>query len=414
MTLVWEREHWWTDHLASRAEWWRVRRSEDDATMLAYHMTAAHADAGRWTKTKPGRYLTAYTKLSPKEVKFWAEWHIKGQRPAEDDQETAEVVLFATTPDQIEYVYVNGPPSCMSRSASGYDSREHPTRIYGAGDIAIAHMTWRDDDTCEDAYGRKGDKRGYFKARAICWPEKKVFGRIYPDPCYDQGAALQAALLALGYRSAHTVSQAFNGARLLRIEYDDRFVMPYLDNPCQSFDDHGDYLVMSDCGEHNAEYTNGLSGEARDEYENTCDNCEEGFNEDGDRVYTRVNAHGGYREQYWCRHCVEHDTFYCEGFGEQIADGNDHDDWNGGIYSQRWLDDNTFISDFSGNRTDNDDGITMIDGEMWSNEEAEEHAVDLDGEWWPTADALVEMERRAANVDDRNGMLQLSMSEELL
>ena len=82
MTLIWEHEPWWTEHMASKAAWWRVRRSEDDSTLLAYHLTEAHATADRWTKIKPGRYLTAHTTLTQKEVKFWAEWHVKGERPA--------------------------------------------------------------------------------------------------------------------------------------------------------------------------------------------------------------------------------------------------------------------------------------------------------------------------------------------
>src|ERR1700678_1719150 len=156
MTLVWEREIWWTEHLAGLPSWGRVRRSEDDSSMLAYHLTEAHALADRWTKTKPGRYLTAHTTLSAKEVKFWAEWHIKGERPA-DTEESPPAVCFAHEPDDIEHVYLNGPTSCMSHPAQSYESKEHPVRVYGAGDLAIAYLP--DADTGPDYLCRKYGER---------------------------------------------------------------------------------------------------------------------------------------------------------------------------------------------------------------------------------------------------------------
>ena len=415
MSLVWERETWWTEHLASKADWWRVRRSEDDSAMLAYHLTEAHALADRWTKTKPGRYLTAHTSLTQKEVKFWAEWHIKGERPADDDEPDSEVVQFASTPDEIEEVYLDGPSSCMSHQADSYESSEHPVRVYGAGDLAIAWLPYRDND--EDYLGRRLADRPRVKARALCWPERKVYGRVYPDDCYPEGAALVHALQAVGYSHARIHDKGFNGARLLRIECEDRngrdgWVMPYLDSPCRNFDDDGDYLIMRQNGEFNAEETDGVVT-SEEEYEYHCDWCEDGFNGGGSTVFSSVNRHGGRNERYICPSCAESENvFRCAGFDEYFDSGHvSYDEWQGETYTCQWLEDNTFISDFSGERFSGDDMVTMHNGYQWAEEELDGNAVPIDGEWWPTDDADAERERRAANADTRNGMLALSMGE---
>lgn len=376
--------------------------------MLAYHLTEAHAAANRWTKTKPGRYLTAHTTLTPKEVKFWAEWHIKGQRPDDAVDDEQEIVLFASTPDEIEYVYLNGPASCMSHQAKSYESNEHPVRMYGAGDLAIAHLPYRPDDS--DHLDRTEAQRPEFKARAICWPERKIYGRVYPEDCYPEGAALVHGLQALGYSHARLHPIGFSGARMLRVEDGDDLIVPYLDSPCQNFDDDGDNLILCQKGDWSGDSTSGLVSCAP-EYEHHCEWCEEGFNGEYETVYTRVEGNGGRDGMTVCPSCAVGGAFYCEGFDETFSDDVEHDTWDGDTYTQYWLDDNTFISDFSDDRFPDDVLVMMHDGASWAHEELEGNAVRRDGEWWPTDKAETELDRRAANVDDRNGVLALSMGE---
>ncbi len=155
---------------------------------------------------------------------------------------------FATTADEIADVYmiydsdIEGVScSCMRH---GYDSEDpfdsedlfdtpvHPTAPYASPDLAIAYVA---------------NDEGYTTARALVWPEKKLYTRTY-------GAAsrLLAALKRKGYRpsagyyshyactsSGNTELLTFEGARLtaIRIRGKDNqfesghkaFIMPYLD-----------------------------------------------------------------------------------------------------------------------------------------------------------------------------------------
>ena len=388
MTLVWENEPWWREYSAQTLlvrPWWSIKRSGDNPALLAYYQSETKAARGLWTQIKPGRYLTQECSawLTAKQIKYWAEWQSKGKEPSGDD-EPAVVVLFATTPDEIEHVYTHGPQSCMSYPATYFESSEHPTRIYGAGDLAIAYLEDPDDS-----------KR--VSARAICWPERKVFGRVYPTENEELQDELREALHALGYEHVHQTSgKGLDGARMLRIEDDNRLVMPYLDAPYQSFDDHGDYLILRRSGDYPGTETAGLA-RLTPEYEHTCCCCEEGFNGDGTTVYLRCNSDGGHRARYWCDGCVGCATFYCEGFNESFdSDSVDSAEWRGNTYTQVWLDANTFISDYSGERFSDDDAVQMVNGDTWSEDEFDRYGQVLDGENWPNDDAEIEIERRAA------------------
>jgi hypothetical protein len=151
---------------------------------------------------------------------------------------------FAWTPDEIEWVYENGSErigldeydevpeddedskvtSCMTlryhrthhNPNGSWTSGIHPVRVYGAGDLAIAYTT---------------GKSGNVSERAICWPERKVYGRVYSDGSHR----LVKLLKAEGYREFS--AKDLEGARLLKMIYRDTkrdpaidyFVMPHID-----------------------------------------------------------------------------------------------------------------------------------------------------------------------------------------
>jgi hypothetical protein len=395
MSLVWENEPWWVSYREQTLlihPWSRVRRSAINPALLAYYARADKAEQDLWTQIKPGRYLTSELSswLTPKQIKYWAEWQAKGVQPTEIDGPAA-VVLFATTPDDIEVVYINGPASCMSSLAGCYGSTKHPVRVYGAGDLAIAYLP---DDPKADS------PEDNVIARAICWPERKVFGRVYPTIDTEGYAeTLRTALHALGYRSAHEVDKGLDGARMLRIDEEDGVTMPYLDSPYQTFDDRGDYLILRRSGEYGGTETNGVAC-FEPEYEHTCERCEEDFNDGGGTVYLQCAHNGGQRSAYWCDSCIISDTFTCYGFNEVFS----HDEvtwgtWEGESYTQAWLDDNTFISDFSGDRISNDDMVKMHNGDCWSDDEFDRHGLILDDENWPSDDAENKLDLRAAHND---------------
>lgn len=139
-------------------------------------------------------------------------------------------VLFARTPEEITRVYKEGPSSCMDGSHAVFkDLPVWPTAIYGAGDLAVAYTV---------------NSRGRIQARALCWPEKKQFGRIYGDK-----ERLRQSLIEDGFvdlrDSEHTDDfDKFDGARILKVFYDNRVVMAYFDD-IEMAVDRGDYFVTA-------------------------------------------------------------------------------------------------------------------------------------------------------------------------
>jgi hypothetical protein len=111
----------------------------------------------------------------------------------------------------------------MCHPADNYDSSCHPVRVYGAGDLAIAYLE---------------PEKGHVTARALCWPARKIFGRVYGDD-----GKLIPMLESAGFSAIDRHSKtSFNGAKLLRIEDDYGFVCPYLDDPNYGVEDDGDFL----------------------------------------------------------------------------------------------------------------------------------------------------------------------------
>lgn len=302
---VWRREPFWVAHVATLAPDHFVHISRDDPAMLAYTESAAKGELDRQTRVKPGRYLKKVfgDVLTDQQIAFYAEWWAKGSRPVKHiDGELS----FARTESEVLSVYADGPRSCMHG--------EDCVRVYAAGDLAIAYL--------------HNAERGVF-ARALCWPDRKVFGRVYPSPdrwdedgfdsCDDSRAAQEALfgrLKADGYASIEENRQGFNGARLLAVGGygSGTFVMPYLDGG-YGVDFHGDHFTMSSCGEHRCDSTDGEISV----HEYTCDQCDEGC----DEVYTlhtRWNSAYGWAsgEISVCESCEERSGFYCHGSSESF------------------------------------------------------------------------------------------------
>lgn len=244
-----------------------VHISTDDPEQIAYTQNAEHGAADRQTRIRSGKYLTRYHSeiLSQDQIR---EWCAKLAAPRRG-------LRFANTPDEIENVYVNGPGfgSCMRYDAGYFVSARHPVRVYGAGDLAIAYAV-DGDEIC---------------ARAICWPTKKRYGRIYGDE------NLLTTLLDI---AGFTDNGNFDGARLLRIEDDDSFTMPYLDSPNSNATDNGEYLIIDSDGEIGCQQTNGLA-DVGGRY--VCANCEERCND----IYI-------VDDEEWCESCYQDYSWCCD------------------------------------------------------------------------------------------------------
>lgn len=282
----------------------------------------------------PGRYLERYARR-----KKW------GAKAATEDDSTfltpddirniaamlvpVDAVKFAATPEDIERVYVNGPRSCMS-GEDEFDSSIHPTRVYGAGDLQVAYLTVNNDQ---------------ITARALVWPEKKVWGRMYGDE-----HRLTHALRQLGYDEGSLV-----GAKLLRVTEGcgDEIVCPYIDYHGY-IKDHGTHLTIEESGIE-AQSTNGYILKGRE-----CEHC-------GD--YTHEDDVCYFDDEAWCTHCYENNTFYCEGYDEQRRD-SEHFGYVQGVgeVCQSYYEEYCFTCDKTGKsyRHDDQDSVTMHDGATWS------------------------------------------------
>lgn len=228
-------------------------------------------------------------------------------------------VKFATTAEEITDVYTNHAPtgpvasSCMHygdpREADACPFEEeymaytednefiHPVSAYAAGDLAVAYMT---------------DDKGRTIARALVWPEKKIYSRVYAT-----GDSFHKALQALGYERSTLYyrtgsNSGLKGARIAMIRGRHGFaIMPYIDEVGR-VEVHGDYFRIGN------EIVNGMrpvGAQSQSGYcsyyvpnKITCPHCSSQFNEDiGKRVYTADSPNG----EVWCSSCYnDEDVVY--------------------------------------------------------------------------------------------------------
>lgn len=394
---VWHGEPWYS--------WLDENRychvSKKDPKMVAFTESEDKGERDIQTMMKPGRFLRKfYPGLSERQVKYWAEYHETGQKPKVEV--AAHTFGLATTPEEIVTVYLEGPSSCMSHGERDYSCSGHPVRVYGAGDLAIAYLRGTGDDS-DKVY-----------ARALVWPDRKVYGRVYPtigsdvrgdahlypNGLTDQEAwhyELESKLQDDGYRSDEESGNGFNGAKLLREVEDGSAVMPYLDR-CYGFNDSGEFFTMSRSGAYCGDNTCGLV-EIESESSGWCPNCEEDCDADDKQLVATDLDHGGHirDSQHWCQHCVDHNTFECAGINTLVSDHYAHDEalgtniWGHNpmmrTYSQRYLDANAQYCEGSESWTFGE-VVEMVNGDTWSKEHFDDNGFvcEVSGENCPNED----------------------------
>jgi hypothetical protein len=112
---------------------------------------------------------------------------------------------------------------------------------------------------------------------------------------------------------------AWEGARLLRQpveDGDEGFYAPYLDPEPRRLTDNGEYLVIQEGGEIDANSYQGILGGE----DCRCSSCNTGMSED-DSYYSE------YRDEVLCNDCYHDEHFYCE-----YADGDYHIDQSYMVY----------------------------------------------------------------------------------
>lgn len=324
----------WADKLAPIPGHY-VHLSTEQPGLVAYTQDANRGARDVQTVIKPGRYLTRfYPELKSHEIR---DLQSAIHRPAQ--------LQFAASADEIERVYLDGPTSCMSRSASSYDGHCHPVRVYGDSDLQLAYVV---------------NDEGKPTARALVWPAKKLRSRIYGDQ------PLLAQLLEdAGYEAGELA-----GARIRRIDDGPAVIMPYIDGS-QCFDViDANWLVIG--GPYLADAT---TGRAFLEETATCPHCDECVRE-GDM--SEVDG------EYWCDACCDNDSFISD-FSEQRFRSDDEREvvvrrrTDGTHIFESWAvierDENATYCDGSEEhyRTDAFTFVTLDTGETWVDWYFDEH-----------------------------------------
>lgn len=338
----WRAEPWFIANLRIWAE--HVPHSANgNPGQLAYFASPEHRARGRVTETRPGRYLKKFFGhiLTPEQIEHHAvQW---------DNCVAPLDAVITTDPDEIERAYVGGPPSCMKGDASDFSSHCHPVRVYGnSPDVALAYIGDLDEA----------------KGRAVVWPGKKIWARIYGDE-----KRTKDALERIGYREGTTTD--WKGARLCKIEArNGEYVMPYVDR-IGRVDDDGDYFALRVDGDFDAQNTSGLMEVTP---RCTCALCGDRVDED-DSYY--IEGEGDV-----CSHCLHSHFTFCHGLEEYVSY---HEKANlsprsarRGDFSLAYVqtDDDWFLCEETDEwwHVNDSDCITMDDGRVVCEEWAEDNA----------------------------------------
>lgn len=309
---------------------------------VSFYANEDHGELNRKTVMKPGRYLTKfYPTLTGDEV-----------RELVTVLDKAGEVRFTDTQEGIEFVYTNGPRSCMSHAADDYSSSIHPVRIYAAGDLQLAYLSAHEI----------GDNNFKASARALVWPAKKRIGRVYGDE-----QRLVPALEKLGYSRG-----SLKGAKLLRIEEGrgEGFICPYIDGET-SVKDIGDYLTIG--GSLDASSTNGLIEAGK-----WCPGLEDMVDADEEFFYVHD------MDEHCSQTYVDRECFYCDRSGRYYTfDHGSVEMDNGETWSQRAFDRHGATCERTDGNFPVDDLVRLEDtDELVSDAWAAENAYEVNGTWY--------------------------------
>lgn len=326
---VWVDEDFWEEAHALKAQHF-THISSIDPSAIAFTEDERKGEADRQTMMRPGKYLQKFfgagpegviehgpykgepPRITKQKVAFYAAWHQAGARPPSED-------ILEITEDENRMVeaYEEGPDSCMM--GKGWEFANHPVRVYSGGGLALALLL--------------SHASGEVIGRALCWPAREVFGRVYPTPTgalskelYDE---LMARLKAKGWTSIEEDKSVFEGALLRQMTNRwGTMMMPYLDHEYGVEDVYRDgksWWRMT----HDEPHQDSTDGEySNPEPDWTCESCDEGQSEDNDS-YT---VYGGWRqlpgqryghgrhEMQWCESCREYNAFWCDGAEEYFTE----------------------------------------------------------------------------------------------
>lgn len=243
-----------------------IATNDPDKIAFTPDDTFGHED--RQLVLTPGRYLERYGEQCGYAKSQWpsllAQFKILNEplRITETAEEAARV-----------YCAPSGPGSCM---AGEWDISQHPTRVYSApGDLRVAYLGRLDDDDWS---------KDTISARAVVWPDKKYYVRVYGDT-----HTIEQKLLAEGY----TRISGWDGARVALIRAGSGgILMPYIDGSCDMATVKSGTILIHDRGERGCQNTAGYL-DAR-----SCERCDDGWAESGSNYCESCNS-----DRWSCDRC---------------------------------------------------------------------------------------------------------------
>jgi hypothetical protein len=303
---VWQYEQWYCESPYYALHGLHV--SEEDPSQVAFAETLDKLVADRFTRCKPGRYLTRFfgDVLTEDQIRAYT------QRFAARLLEGELRFIENDDPDGWVRVYRDGPSSCMQG--------EDCVKVYAreGNGLRLAYM----------------QREGEIVARSIVRDDEKHYIRIYPgmDDDHRIHTMMKAALEKEGYtrnRDLHGIE-----LRAIRSGRDDTYLMPYIDGDTQTVSFEGDRFVIGG-GDICATNT---CGTITLEPEERCYECNDGVHEEDayfiegedivvceyclERHFTNAIGRRGHR--IWTR---DENTVHCESDGEQYVE--DHASDNG-------------------------------------------------------------------------------------
>lgn len=301
--LPWEAQDWWRSAMAHTIHKDHFAHpSVEKPGWIAYTKTAEDGMRDKQTVVRPGSYLKAhfervmdYYGCSERRL---VEQFMLAFGPIE--------VKFAATEEEIISVYEKGPPTCMV--GRHWPTERNPAYVYAAGDLQVAYLGTLDKAS----------------ARALVWPAKKRFSRVYGDI-----ARITNGLERLGYKWGAPIGAKIQRVELKKVKFDPNrgpptgcFLAPYIDKKNQaggghlSVMDKGTHLEICEeglPGSHHCGLPDGYSGQyvpREDEYPTfSCDHCgTPGFRE----LNTVLTKAEDGDEESWCPKCLKRDAFPCQ------------------------------------------------------------------------------------------------------
>ncbi len=254
--------------------------SQDDPMRVAYTPNDEYGRHDRQVRVRLERYLDRFFPDLPTVL--------RNEEIAEHKKRNEYRPLhFAQTADEIEWVYLNGPRSCMAKPVEDFDWDFHPVRLYATNDLAVAYTKAPD---------------GGVSARTLVRPYRKAHARIYGN-----NPQLEKRLEEAGY---YRDDNLFEGARL-HLEYhdDDKIVAPYcdpvrharIDEDCLTLDYEGDICLNTEDGVVQLPVT--------------CDSCHTPVLPSATRP---IEANGTTED--WCEDCIVDHAFRCNVCHEHVPE----------------------------------------------------------------------------------------------